>query len=94
MLLKKLKLTFAKIKNTFLTPHYINFHRNVEKNLEKEGRKKINKLINFLFKFLWFLPNLESQKYWSECQADDNHGYKKYLNINNNSRILTKEIRS
>ena len=89
---KKIKITFIKIKNTFLTPHYINFHRNVAKNLKKKKREKINKLINFLFKFLWFLPNLESYKYWSERQADDGHGYKKYLGVDSNSRILINEI--
>ena len=89
MSLKKIKTIFTKIKNTFLTPHYINFYRNVE----KKERKKTNKLINFLFKFLWFLPNLESSKYWSNRQADDGHGYKKYLEIDSNSRILINEIK-
>tara|TARA_Y100000590_G_scaffold428402_1_gene539654 strand:- start:1163 stop:1894 length:732 start_codon:yes stop_codon:yes gene_type:complete len=93
MSFKKIRTIFAKIKNTFLTPHYINFHKNVEKNLEKKGIKKTNKLINFLFKFLWFLPNLESSKYWSNRQADDGHGYKKYLEIDSNSRILINEIK-
>ena len=87
-------IKIKKIKNTFLTPSYKDFYKNIDNYVKKKPNKYIKLFLKFFFKFFWFLPNIESHKYWHACQADENHGYKKYLDMNVNAKILISEIKN
>lgn len=79
-----------KIKNTFLTPFWINYYRNADNTIKKNNN--FNRYKNFLFKILWFFPNLESHKYWMQQQEKDIHGFQHYLNIDVNAELIISEI--
>ena len=81
---------FKKIKNTFLTPSWINYYYEAN-NIIKEN-KSFNKYKNFFLKILWFFPNLESHKYWMGQKEKDQHGYQNYLKIDEDANLLITEI--
>ena len=85
-------ILLKKIKNTFLTPHWNNYYIKNNKLITENSIVKFNKYKSFFFKFLWFLPNLESHKYWYGAIENDKHGFDKYLKPNNYAKILLEEI--